>query len=304
MSAALEASGLGKRYRRTWALRDCTLTIPRGRIAALVGPNGAGKTTLLHLAVGLLAPTTGSIRVLGQVPGGPGLLAQVGFVAQDTPLYRDFTVDRAPDHGRQAQPPLRPAPGPRRLERLGDPARTAASAPLSGGQRAQVALALALAKRAGAAAAGRAGGQPGPAGPARVPPGAHGQRGRAGHDRAAVLAPAGRPGTGLRLPDRAARPPTCRCSGPVDELLEQHKLLVGPCRERHRRSPAWPRWCGPATPTGRPPCWSAPTARSPTRPGPSHAVTLEDLVLAYLADPSAGALPGPSVPTGSLNARR
>jgi ABC-2 type transport system ATP-binding protein len=92
VSAAIEASGLGRRYRRGWALRDCNLTVPRGRIAALVGPNGAGKTTLLHLAVGLLAPTTGGIQVLDQLPGDPGLLARVGFVAQDTPLYRDFTA--------------------------------------------------------------------------------------------------------------------------------------------------------------------------------------------------------------------
>jgi ABC-type sugar transport system ATPase subunit len=92
VTAALQASGLGKRYRRIWALRDCNLTVPRGRIAALVGPNGASKTTLLHLAVGLLAPTTGSIRVLDQPPADPGLLAEVGFVAQDTPLYRDFTA--------------------------------------------------------------------------------------------------------------------------------------------------------------------------------------------------------------------
>ena len=90
--AVLEATGLGKRYRRTWALRDCTLALPRGRIAALVGPNGAGKTTLLHLAVGLLAPTAGTIRVLGRAPGeDPDLLARVGFVAQDAPLYGDFT---------------------------------------------------------------------------------------------------------------------------------------------------------------------------------------------------------------------
>jgi ABC-2 type transport system ATP-binding protein len=50
MSPALEATGLGVRYRRTWALRDCSLSVPAGRVAALVGPNGAGKTTLMHAA--------------------------------------------------------------------------------------------------------------------------------------------------------------------------------------------------------------------------------------------------------------
>ena len=69
MSAGLTATGLGKRYGATWALRDCSLEVPEGRVAALVGPNGAGKTTLLHLATGLLAPTTGSVRVLGLEPG-------------------------------------------------------------------------------------------------------------------------------------------------------------------------------------------------------------------------------------------
>jgi ABC-2 type transport system ATP-binding protein len=48
----IETNGLGKRYGGTWALRECTLAIPAGHVAALVGPNGAGKTTLLNLAVG------------------------------------------------------------------------------------------------------------------------------------------------------------------------------------------------------------------------------------------------------------
>ncbi len=61
----IEASGLGKRYGGTWALRECTLAIPAGHVAALVGPNGAGKTTLLNLAVGLTAPTAGVVTVLG-----------------------------------------------------------------------------------------------------------------------------------------------------------------------------------------------------------------------------------------------
>jgi ABC-2 type transport system ATP-binding protein len=55
MTAVLEARGLGKRYRRLWALTDCTVSIPAGHVVGLVGPNGAGKTTLLNLAAGLLA---------------------------------------------------------------------------------------------------------------------------------------------------------------------------------------------------------------------------------------------------------
>src|SRR5215469_18627231 len=93
MTPVVVARGLGKRYRRTQALTDCTLDIPAGRIAGLVGPNGAGKTTLLHLATGLLRPTTGTIEVLGGPPAaGPAELARVGFVAQYTPTYAHLTV--------------------------------------------------------------------------------------------------------------------------------------------------------------------------------------------------------------------
>ena len=89
----IEASGLGKRYGRTWALRECTLQIPAGRVAALVGPNGAGKTTLLNLAVGLTAPSAGSVTVLGGRPAGsPAALDGIAFVAQDTPLYKSLPV--------------------------------------------------------------------------------------------------------------------------------------------------------------------------------------------------------------------
>ena len=89
----IEARGLGKRYGRTWALRDCSLDVPAGHVGALVGPNGAGKTTLLHMAVGLAAPSAGQIRVLGDKrPGSPPALAGIGFVAQDAPLYRHLSV--------------------------------------------------------------------------------------------------------------------------------------------------------------------------------------------------------------------
>jgi ABC-2 type transport system ATP-binding protein len=89
----VEASGLGKRYGSTWALRECTLAIPARHVAALVGPNGAGKTTLLNLAVGLTAPSTGEVTVLGgRLPGAPTALDGIAFVAQDTPLYKTLSV--------------------------------------------------------------------------------------------------------------------------------------------------------------------------------------------------------------------
>ena len=93
MDIALETDSLGKRYGRIWALRDCSFQLPAGRVAALVGPNGAGKSTLLHLAVGLLRPDAGQVRVFGREPrGNTAALAEIGFVAQDTPLYPDFTA--------------------------------------------------------------------------------------------------------------------------------------------------------------------------------------------------------------------
>ena len=89
----VEASGLGKRYGGTWALRECTLAIPAGHVAALVGPNGAGKTTLLNLAAGLTAPSAGGISVLGGQPAGSmAALDGIAFVAQDTPLYKKLSA--------------------------------------------------------------------------------------------------------------------------------------------------------------------------------------------------------------------
>ena len=86
-AAALETVGLGKRYLRRWALEDCTFRIPRGHVVGLVGPNGAGKSTLLNLAAGLLAPSAGSIVVLGEQPARDAAqLGRVGFVPQDASL--------------------------------------------------------------------------------------------------------------------------------------------------------------------------------------------------------------------------
>ena len=146
-NTVLAARGLGRRYGRRWALTDCTLTVPAGRIVGLVGPNGAGKTTLLRLAVGLLAPTTGTIEVLGGRPAAnPGQLGRVGFVAQDTPTYASLSVADHLRLGAWLNPDWDRGLAERRIDQLGlDPRQRAGR--LSGGQRAQLALTIAVAKR-------------------------------------------------------------------------------------------------------------------------------------------------------------
>jgi ABC-2 type transport system ATP-binding protein len=147
MNAVIAASGLGKAYRRTWALRDCTLAIPEGHVVGLVGPNGAGKTTLLRLATGMLTPTRGTITVLGQRPAAePAQLARVGFVAQDTAVYARLTVADHLRLGAWLNPGWDDNLAQQRIRQLAlDPKQRAGS--LSGGQRAQLALTLAMAKQ-------------------------------------------------------------------------------------------------------------------------------------------------------------
>ncbi len=147
MTTALETRDLGKRYRRTWALQHCSLEIPAGRIAALTGPNGAGKSTLLNLAVGLLPPTAGEVRVFGAPPAdNPAVLSRIGFVAQDRPLYRGFTVAEMLRFGAALNPRWDDEMARTRLGRLNIPLGQKINK-LSGGQQSQVALVLALAKR-------------------------------------------------------------------------------------------------------------------------------------------------------------
>jgi len=145
----IQAIDLGKRYGSTWALRECTLAIPAGHVVALVGPNGAGKTTLLNLTVGLAEPTAGAVTVLGGLPAGsPAALDGIAFVAQDTPLYKNLSVadmlHLTCNLNRHFDQPYAEA----RLAELGIPLKRKAGK-LSGGQQAQLALTLALARRPG-----------------------------------------------------------------------------------------------------------------------------------------------------------
>jgi ABC-2 type transport system ATP-binding protein len=296
----IETSGLGKRYRHAWALRECTLAIPAGHVAALVGPNGAGKTTLLNLAVGLATPTAGVVTVLGGTPAGsPAALDGIAFVAQDTPLYKNLSVtdmlhltrnlNRHFDHGYARA----------RLADLGIPLGKK-TGKLSGGQQAQLALTLALARRPRllvldeplanldplarhdfmatvmAAAAGKGEGEVG--GGMSVVLSSH------------VLAELERVADYLILLS-AGR---VQVAGEVDDLLAAHRVLTGPAADvgRHadlaivhaRRGETQAhllvRTGGPADPV--PPGWEA------------HPVGLEELVLAYLREPGAATLPGPA----------
>jgi ABC-2 type transport system ATP-binding protein len=146
-NTVLEARGLGKKYGRKWALSECTLEVPTGRVVGLVGPNGAGKSTFLNLAVGLLTPSAGDIEVLGARPTGRSAQrAKVGYVGQDTPTYANLSVADHLRIGAHLNPAWDAALAGDRIERLGlDPEQRAGR--LSGGQRAQLALTLGIAKR-------------------------------------------------------------------------------------------------------------------------------------------------------------
>ncbi|MEU6431358.1 ABC transporter ATP-binding protein [Microbispora sp. NPDC046973] len=289
MNTALEAHGLGKRYRREWALRDCSLHVPAGRVAALVGPNGAGKSTLLNLAVGLLRPTEGSVRVLGRHSyGDPALLERVGFVAQEVPLYRDFTTAELMTMGAKLNRRWDATLARDRMEAFSIPLDRRVGE-LSGGQRAQVGLALALAKRPELLLLDEP--------IAGLDPLARREfmqvlmSGVAQSETTVVLS-SHLLGDLERVCDylivlQSGRPQVC---GSVHELRDEHKLLIGPPRastdiagvtavieENHfdDQSHLVVRTDGPILD----PTWTV------------QEVSLEDLILAYLASPA----PGPTV---------
>ncbi|HEY1915090.1 MAG TPA: ABC transporter ATP-binding protein [Streptosporangiaceae bacterium] len=288
----IEASGLGKRYGGTWALRECTLAIPAGHVAALVGPNGAGKTTLLNLAVGLTEPTTGAVTVLGgRAPGSPAALDGIAFVAQETPVYRNLSSADMLHLTRNLNRHFDQAYARTRLDELGIPLKRKAGK-LSGGQRAQLALTLALARRPRLLVLDEP--------VAMLDPIAR-------HDfMATVLTAIADDGVSVVLSshvladlERVAdylilmSSGGVQVAGEVDDLLVSHRLLTGPAAEAGRYS-------------GRPVVHARGGGAlahllvragvdDPVPPGwEAHSVGLEELAMAYLREPGAAALPGPA----------
>jgi ABC-2 type transport system ATP-binding protein len=143
----IETAGLGKRYGKAWALRECTLAVPEGSLAALVGPNGAGKSTLMNMTAGLTVPTAGTATVLGgQLPGSPAALDGIAFMAQDAPVYKSLSVADMLHLTRNLNRRFDEAAARARLADLAIPLNKKTGR-LSGGQQAQVALTVALARR-------------------------------------------------------------------------------------------------------------------------------------------------------------
>jgi ABC-2 type transport system ATP-binding protein len=290
--SVVEASSLGKRYGGTWALRECSLAIPAGHVAALVGPNGAGKSTLLNLVVGLAAPSAGGVTVLGgHAPGSLAALGGIAFVAQDTPLYKNLSAADMLHLTRNLNWRFDRAAAEARLAELGIPPRRKAGG-LSGGQQAQLALTLALARRPRLLVLDEP--------VAMLDPIAR-------HDfMAAVLTAAVDDGVSVLLSshvlvelERVAdylillSRGRVQVAGEVDELLSGHRVLTGPAAEADtyaerpvvhvRRGEAQAHLLVRAT------------AEDPIPPGwEAHPVGLEELALAYLREPGAAALPGPA----------
>ncbi|MET8849215.1 ABC transporter ATP-binding protein [Amycolatopsis sp. NPDC004625] len=280
MELAVQTRGLGKRYGRSWAVQDCALELPAGRIAALVGPNGAGKTTLLHLLVGLLRPDAGEVRVFGRDPRA--VLADVGFVAQDTPLYRDFTAAELVTMGGKLNRRRWDAALAReRLAALGIPPDKAVGK-LSGGQRAQVALALALAKRPRLLLLDEP--------IASLDPLARREfmqtlMGAVAESETTVLLSSHLLADLERACDHLVvlQQSRVQLTGAVDELLDTHRTLVGPRADSE--SIAGVAAVVRASHTERQSTLLVRRGDGPIDPlWTEHQVTLEDVVLAYLAE--------------------
>ncbi len=290
MIYALETSGLGKRYGGTWALRDCSVKLPAGRVAGLVGPNGAGKTTLLHLAMGLIEPSTGFVQVFGWSPCQQPIivLTRVGFVAQDRPLYRTFTVKDMLTFGGKLNPRWDEGLARGRLERLEIPLGRPISK-LSGGQQAQVALIMALAKRPEMLLLDEP--------VSNLDPLARREfqqtlMGAVAEDGLTVLLSSHLVADLDRICDYLVILSSSRVqmASDIERLLQSHKLLIGP-RQRSE-SISRTHTVVQASHTERQSTLLVKTNGSVLDPAwEVQDVALEDIILAYLAQPATGTLP-------------
>jgi ABC-2 type transport system ATP-binding protein len=290
----LQTCGAGKRYRLSWALRECSLAVPAGHVAGLVGPNGAGKTTLLHLAVGLSAATEGEVRVLdGLRPGSPAALAGIGFVAQDAPLYRGLSVADMLHLARNLNQQWDAGRARARVESLGLPANKKVGA-LSGGQQAQLALTIALAKRPKLLILDEP--------LARLDP-------LARHEFMGVLmAAVAEDGLSVifsshvvaeleRIADYliVLNGGRLQVSGEVEALLASHRVLTGPADLAVAAAAGLNLVRASVAGVQAHLLCRMAGAQDPVPSGFSaQPVTLEELVLAYLREPAAAALPGPA----------
>jgi ABC-2 type transport system ATP-binding protein len=292
----IETSGLGKRYRRTWALKDAALAIPAGYVVALVGPNGAGKTTLLHMSVGLTQPTTGQVTVLDSLPAGsPAALDQIAFVAQDAPLYKNLPTADMLHLARNLNRRWDQQRAEARLKELGIPLERKVGK-LSGGQQAQLALTLALARRPRLLVLDEP--------LASLDP-------LARHDfMASLMTAVAEDGLSVVLSSHVIADlervadylvvlsrGQVQVAGEVERLLAGHSMLTGPSAATgevaQRLAVVHARRAGAVA--------HLMVRNKTAEPAPSgweaHPVGLEELVLAYLREPTAGALPGPSART-------
>jgi len=289
---AIEARSLSKRYGRTWALDGCTLAIPAGRVVALVGPNGAGKTTLLHLAVGLTAPTGGAITVLGgALPGSESALERIGFVAQDAPLYKNLSVADTLRLVSNLSATWDEASARAHLARLEIPLDRKVGH-LSGGQQAQVSLAVALGRHPELLVLDEP--------VARLDP-------LARHDFMAILmAAVAEEGISVLFSSHVVAELERVCdylvvlnhgkvqvAGDVEGLLDSHRIFTGPTAEASLAAASLA--VVQAQQGDRQTSLLARTSQELIPPegwavGPTN---LEELVLAYLRSGSASALPGP-----------
>src|SRR5713226_10417361 len=288
----IEANSLGKRYGSTWALHECTLAIPGGHVAALVGPNGAGKTTLLNLAVGLTDPTAGSVTVLGGTRAGSlAALDGIAFVAQDAPLYTTLSAADMLHMTRNLNRHFDQGYAEARLGELGIPLKRK-SGKMSGGQQAQLALTLALARRPRLLVLDEPMAMLDPLARhdfmARVMT-AMAEDGVSVVLSSHVLAELERVADYLILLSRGR----VQLAGEVDDLLASHRVLTGPAAEAGRypdRPVVHARRAG-----DRAHLLARATAGDPVPPGwEAHPVGLEEFALAYLREPGAAALPGPA----------